>query len=286
MSVFDGVIITGGRGMLAQALADRLRLRGIEPDVRDRTSLDITDFHQLHRLSDFKPSLVINCAAYTKVDLAEQERDKSMLVNGAAVMELAKCARDDGFKLVHFSTDFVFDGRSTRPYLPDDPVNPLSAYGASKYVGEQAVKDLGGLVIRTAWLYGPGGPSFPKTMVDVARAGKSLRVVSDQIGSPTYTYDLADATLDLLDRDARGIYHVTNSGRTTWFDFAGAIFEEFDLKPDLQPITSADWKAMKPQSAIRPAYSVLDLSKFEETVGRRMRPWREALKDFRANAFG
>ena len=119
-------------------------------------------------------------------------------------------------------------------------------------------------------------------MLDVARAGKPLRVVNDQIGAPTLTYDLADATLDLIDRDARGIYHVTNSGQTSWFDFARAIFEEFGLHPDLQPITSADWKQQRPQSAIRPAFSVLDLSRFEETTGRTMRPWREALRAYRA----
>jgi dTDP-4-dehydrorhamnose reductase len=283
MSVYDRVIITGGGGMLAKAIADRLRLRGIDPDVRDRASCDITREDHLDALRKLSPSTIINCAAYTKVDLAEQERERAFAVNAAAVGDLASARGENGTKLVHFSTDFVFDGTGTRPYRVDDPVGPVSAYGASKLAGEEAIRAAGGdgwLIIRTAWLYGPGGPSFPKTMLDVARAGKPLRVVNDQIGAPTFTCDLADATLDLLERDARGIYHVTNSGQTSWFDFARAIFEEFGLQPDLQPITSDDWKKMKPASATRPRYSVLDLSKFEQTVGRAMRDWREALSDF------
>jgi dTDP-4-dehydrorhamnose reductase len=284
MSVYDRVIITGGGGMLARALADRLRLRGITPDVRDRATCDITNPDQLRALVDPAPSIVINGAAYTKVDLAEQERDRAFAVNGAAAGNLARICREIGAKLVHFSTDFVFDGRRTRPYRVDDPVGPVSAYGASKLAGEVALRAAGGddwLIIRTAWLYGPGGPSFPKTMLDVARAGKPLRVVNDQIGSPTFTYDLADATLDLIDRDARGIYHVTNSGQMSWFDFARAIFEEFGLQPDLSPITSDEWKTTKPASATRPRYSVLDLSKFEQTTGRPMRHWSDALRDFK-----
>jgi dTDP-4-dehydrorhamnose reductase len=250
-----------------------------------RREWDISDIPQVELLfEDLRPTLVINCAAYTKVDLAEQEREKAFAANCTGAKNLAIVCQENGAKLVHFSTDFVFDGGSNRPYLPDDATAPLGVYGASKLEGERAIQQVPGLdftIIRTAWLYGPGGPSFPKTMIDVARAGKPLRVVNDQIGSPTFTDDLANATLDLIDREARGMYHVTNSGQTSWFDFARAIFEEWGLKPDLQPTTSAEWKAARPQSATRPAYSVLDLSKFEQTVGRPMRAWREALREFK-----
>jgi len=283
-SLYDRTIITGGNGMLAKALIRALRQRGVEPIALDRAALDITNIDAVLDVAQERlPTLVINCAAYTKVDQCEQESDLAERININGTANLAAAAKASRVKLVHFSTDFVFNGRSTRPYLPTDPTDPLSAYGRSKLGGEVAVREIlrdQGLVIRTAWLYGPGGASFPKTMLDVARAGKPLRVVNDQIGSPTYTDDLAAATLDLLDRNAQGIVHVTNAGQTSWFDFAKAIFEEFDLHPDLQPITSDDWKRMRPQSAIRPAYSVLDLSSFESITGRSMRHWREALRDF------
>jgi dTDP-4-dehydrorhamnose reductase len=139
------------------------------------------------------------------------------------------------------------------------------------------------LILRTAWLYGPGGPCFPQTMLNVARAGKPLKVVSDQIGSPTFTFDLADATLDLIDRDApSGVWHLINSGSVSWHGFAAAIFDEFGVaNADLSPITSADWKRTRPDSATRPAYSVLDTTPYERLTGRPMRPWREALRDYR-----
>ena len=182
---------------------------------------------------------------------------------------------DQGSRLVHFSTDFVFDGSGTRPYRTDDPVNPLSAYGRSKLRGEQAIQSInppGWLIIRTAWLYGPGGPCFPQTMINAAKAGKPLKVVDDQIGSPTFTHDLAEATLDLLDHDAHGLWHLTNSESVSWHGFTAAILDEFGLKTELTTTTSAEWKKLRPASAIRPAYSVLDVEPFERLTGRPMRP--------------
>jgi dTDP-4-dehydrorhamnose reductase len=138
------------------------------------------------------------------------------------------------------------------------------------------------LIIRTSWLYGPNGPNFAQTMLNAARAGKPLTVVDDQIGSPTFTHDLAEATLELIDRGATGIFHATNSGQTTWFEFARAIFEEFNIpNVDLKPISSVKWKELRPTSAIRPAYSVLDCSATEELVGRKLPHWREALHRYR-----
>jgi dTDP-4-dehydrorhamnose reductase len=283
-TLYDSVLVTGGGGMLAHAFAHVLRARGVEPRLVDRKAADVTDEGAMGRLFESsRPTLVLNCAAYTKVDLAEQEEAAADAVNGHAVGTLARLCRRHGALVVHFSTDFVFDGTGRRPYRPDDPTNPLSAYGRSKLLGETELRKMGPswLIVRTAWLYGPGGPCFPQTMTNAARAGKPLRVVDDQVGSPTYTFDLAEATLDLLDHGARGVWHVTNSGSVSWFGFTAAILNEFGLGGDLAPTTSAEWKKLRPQSATRPAYSVLDVEPFAQFVGRPMRPWREALHDYR-----
>src|SRR5690242_14890138 len=269
--------------MLARALARAFNLRGITPVLLDRNSLDVIgDGEAIHETLDkYKPSLVLNCAAYTKVDQAEVERERAMLVNDAQVF--TSICREYAKKYVHYSTDFVFDGASTRPYRPSDPTNPLSVYGQSKLGGEEMVREHFSdyLIIRTAWLYGPDGPNFVRTMLNAAWAGKPLRVVNDQIGSPTFTHDLAEATLNLIDAGATGIFHVTNSGQTTWFDFTRAILEEFDLKADLAPPTSAEWKQLRPNSATRPAYSVLDCSDYERVTGKKLPHWREALHRYR-----
>jgi dTDP-4-dehydrorhamnose reductase len=283
MGIYDRILITGGGGMLAKALVRALRARDLDPIVLDRAALDITDDDQVRQVLEKSglPTLVLNCAAFTKVDLCEEQPQVANAVNASGAAHLAKWATLYGVqRLVHFSTDFVFDGAARRPYRPDDPVHPLSAYGASKLQGEREIAALcpsGSLIIRTAWLYGVGGPCFPQTMISAARAGKQLKVVDDQTGSPTFTDDLATATLHLIDADARGIYHVTNSGQTNWHDFTAAILQEFDLKADLSRTTSADWKKLRPNSAIRPAYSVLDTTGYTQTTGKTMRPWPEAL---------
>jgi dTDP-4-dehydrorhamnose reductase len=283
MALYDSILITGGRGMLAGALQRSLHARAKTPVLLGRDELDITNADAVRQAFErLRPTLVLNCAAYTKVDHAEHERARADDVNGLAVGTLESTARDFGSKLVHYSTDFVFDGTKTQPYTIADPTNPQSAYGASKLLGEQsALKNPDALVVRTAWLYGPGGPCFPRTMVELARQKKPLTVVSDQIGSPTFTYDLAEATLRLLDAGARGIYHVVNQGSVSWFDFTHAILEEFDEKTQFSPIASADWRRQRPNSAMRPAYSVLDVSAYEQTTGHRMRPWRQALREYR-----
>jgi dTDP-4-dehydrorhamnose reductase len=283
MGVYDRVVITGGGGMLAKALALALRARGHEPIVLERARFDVTSFPEVvQTVEKLKPTLVLNCAAHTKVDLCEEQEDLANLINGSAPGVLAAAAKDVGAKFVHYSTDFVFNGTSTRPWREDDPVNPLCAYGRSKLAGEKRVARDGAqwLIIRTAWLYGPGGPCFPMTILNAARAGKPLKVVDDQIGSPTFTYDLAEATVNLLDASASGIFHVVNAGQTSWHDFTAAILQEFGLNADLSRTTSADWKKQRPASATRPAYSVLDTSKYTQTTGQKMRDWREALSAY------
>jgi dTDP-4-dehydrorhamnose reductase len=285
MALYDSILITGGRGMLAHAFAQTLAARGLRAAVAGRGECDIADPAQVVAAFDRHcPTLLINCAAYTKVDLAEKERDAATRANGTGPAILAEQCRRSGAALVHFSTDYVVDGSLRRPLRPDDPVGPHSAYGHSKLEGERAIQSdppPRWLIARTAWLYGPNGPNFVQTMLNIARAGKPLRVVDDQVGSPTYTFDLAAATLDLLDRGAAGVWHVATAGQTSWFDFAKAIFGEWGLSPDLAPTTSAQWKATKPDAATRPAYSVFDLSPLEQLLGRPMRPWREALHAYR-----
>jgi dTDP-4-dehydrorhamnose reductase len=272
--------------MLAQAFRAVLDRFGLQHVDVCRADCDVADAQAVAATFErLRPTLLINCAAYTKVDLAEKEREAAHRANAIGPGVLAAECRRHGTALVHFSTDYVFDGSIRRPLRPEDPVGPQSAYGQSKLEGERAIQaslPARWLIVRTAWLYGPGGPNFVQTMLNVARAGKPLRVVNDQVGSPTYTFDLAGATLNLLDRGASGVWHVSNSGETTWFDFARAIFEAWGLSPDLQPTTSAQWKATKPDSAVRPAYSVFDLTPLTQLLGRPMRSWREALRDYHA----
>jgi dTDP-4-dehydrorhamnose reductase len=281
VSLYDRVLITGGGGMLAYALIRALRIPGVEPIVLGRADLDISNAKLVKEvIGRHEPTLILNCAAYTKVDLCESEVDLATNVNAGGAHAIADAAWMVRAKLVHYSTDFVFDGQKGTPYRPDDAVNPLSMYGKSKRAGEVFIRAnplLDHLIIRTAWLYGPNGPCFPQTMINAAKAGKPLKVVNDQKGTPTFTFDLAEATLDLLDHNAKGIWHLTNSGETTWFDFTAAILEEFNLETDLSPTTSAEWKKLKPSSAIRPAYSVLDVSPYEKLVGKSMPHWRDAL---------
>jgi dTDP-4-dehydrorhamnose reductase len=288
MSIYDRILVTGAGGMLAKAVIHAVKARGLEHVAVDHAALDITDENSVNAAFEkYRPTLTINCAAYTKVDQAEVEPELAMKVNGRGPLLLAVATSDFHSKLVHYSTDFVFNGSGNRPYLESDPTNtlvPLSEYGRSKLGGEIEVQDqapVQHLIIRTAWLYGPGGPCFPQTMINAAKAGKPLKVVDDQVGSPTFTFDLAEATLNLIDHNARGIYHIVNSGQTNWHDFTAAILEEFGLQAELSRTTSAEWKALRPKSAIRPAYSVLDTSAYTQLTGKSMRSWRDALSSYR-----
>ena len=277
------IAVLGSQGQLGRDLVPRLAGRVVS---LTRGDIDLAKPDTIAPvLAALRPDVLVNCAAYNLVDKAEADPDAANAVNSRGVGVLALICNPLGVRLVHFSTDYVFDGTITRPLRPDDPVGPQSAYGKSKLLGEQAIQQAPPqrwMILRTAWLYGAGGPNFVQTMVNVARAGKPLKVVNDQVGSPTYTMDLAQATLELLDAGASGVYHVTNSGQTTWFDFAAAIFQEFGLQPSLSATSSDEWKSTRPDSAIRPRYSVLDGEPVAKLLGRPMRPWREALRAFKA----
>jgi len=284
--IFHSIVVTGGGGMLAKALLRSIALRGLSAVALDRLSCDVTSEADVRRLfRERRPTLVINCAAHTKVDQCEKEPQLAEAINGYAVGLLAETAGRHNTALVHYSTDFVFDGTSARPYRPEDPTNPLSAYGRSKLLGERKLQENAPprwLVLRTAWLYGPGGPCFPQTILNAARAGKPLKVVGDQTGCPTFTHDLAEATLDLLERNAKsGVWHLTNAGSTSWFGFTDAILQEFGLASTtkLSATTAAEWKQLRPDSATRPAYSVLSPRAWEAAGLPAMPEWRDALRE-------
>lgn len=285
MNATNSIVIAGSKGMLAHAVKIQLQKRnlsftGVDADTHDLTKRD--DVQRLFR--ETKPTLLINCAAFTNVDKCEEVPELANAVNGHAVGTLAELSKEYGTKLVHISTDFVFDGSATYPYRPTDTPAPLSEYGRSKLLGEQLLQQHnppGWIIARTAWLYGPNGNCFPQTMLNAARAGKTLRVVNDQHGCPTFTYDLAEALLTLVDANASGIFHLVNSGKTTWFGFTQAIFQEFGVTADLGPQTSAEYKKIKPNSAHRPAWSVLDNSDYTRATGKQLRDWREGLREYR-----
>jgi dTDP-4-dehydrorhamnose reductase len=282
MASSEPILLTGASGMLAGAFR---RITG--PNLRpvDHRECDITSADAIERaINQYSPGIIINCAAYTDVDGAEREPAAADALNGHAVANLARAAKLHAIRLIHFSTDFVFDGTTTRPYRATDPTAPRGAYGRSKLLGEQLLAQINPpdwLIIRTSWLFGSGGKCFPATIVRVARAGKPLRVVNDQVGRPTLTDDLAAATLSLIGRHATGIHHVANTGQTNWHDFAAAILKALNLTADLQPISSADWQAQQPQSARRPTYSVLDTSATEALLPTPLPPWQRALAAYR-----
>jgi dTDP-4-dehydrorhamnose reductase len=282
--IFDRILITGGEGMLAGAFKDVLAMRGQSCTAPGHAPLDVTDASQIQTLfKEVQPTLVLNCAAYTKVDLCEQHPQQAEQVNGRAVGLLAQACSQTGAWLVHFSTDYVFDGSKRQPWRVEDPTEPINAYGRSKLLGETLLRQSAlrrWMLVRTAWLYGPHGPNFVQTILRAARSGRPLEVVADQVGSPTYTLDLAEATLSLLHADAAGLYHLTNAGQASWFEFAQAILRTQGLSVPVSPLSSDQWRGRQPQSAVRPAWSVLDCSAAERVLGRPMRPWIDALSAY------
>jgi len=229
-------------------------------------------------LREHRPDAVINCAAWTKVDAAETEREAAFRANGVGPGLLAAACRDAGVFLVHISTDYVFDGTATAPISEDAATNPIGVYGASKLAGEEAVRAAceRHAIVRTSWLYGQDGPNFVLAMLRLGAEREELRVVADQRGAPTWTGHLAPALLRLAERDAPGTYHLSNSGDTTWADFAAAIMDAAHLPARITPISTADYGAPAP----RPAYSVLDNAAWRALGETPLPPWQEGLRSY------
>lgn len=271
------VVVLGSGGMLGSDLVE-LAPPGSTITAFTHAQLDVTNAGDVERmLGEARPDIVVNATAYTQVDRAESERDLAFAVNARAVGDLATQCEARGIGIVHFSTDYVFDGASARPYSEDDPVNPTSAYGASKRAGEDALRASGArhLLLRTSWLFGEHGRSFPRTMWERATAQTPTRVVNDQIGRPTYTRDLVVATWAAVESGLTGTYHAANEGQTSWFDVAVRIFRAAGAESFLEPCRSIEY----PTPALRPAYSVLDTSKLRD-AGIALPAWSDALNRF------
>jgi dTDP-4-dehydrorhamnose reductase len=230
-------------------------------------------------ISERSPEVVINAAAYTDVDGCETNRERCFAVNAGGVKNVALACRGRGIRIVHFSTDYIFDGRKETPYVETDPPAPLNVYGASKLEGERFLEAFSDhwLLIRTAWLYGQNGKNFVKTILEKSFTVKTLDVVDDQIGAPTYAWDLAAAVGLLIDGGREGIFHLTNRGRCSWYEFACKILEYAGKTGvSVRPIRSQ----VLARSAVRPAWSVLSSRKFSEETGKTMRSWQTALQDY------
>ncbi|NOS35192.1 MAG: dTDP-4-dehydrorhamnose reductase [Deltaproteobacteria bacterium] len=282
------VLVTGAGGQLGRDLQPRLESAGLEGAYLDSTTMDITDREVVFKtITEKRPDVIINCAAYTKVDQAESEPESAFKVNGDGPAILADSAAHVGALMVHISTDFVFDGAKSSPYKEDDAPNPLSVYGKSKLAGEEEItKRLTEyIIVRTAWAYGVHGNNFVKTILRKAGEQEALKVVSDQVGTPTWTGDIADALVKVAmgyreGSTQPGIYHFTDDGVASWHEFASAIIQEAEalgisLKCRVvEPIPTSEY----PLPAERPAYSVLDTERIKKSFGLSIPHWRVSLR--------
>lgn len=273
-------LIAGHKGMLGSRLLSHIQAVSSgqwSAAGLDLPELDITSPGSVAAAFDsHSPDIVINCAAYTNVDGAETDEENAFRVNAVGPELLARAASASGALLVHLSTDFIFDGTKAGPYVEDDAPSPLSVYGKSKWVGEKAVVECASehLVIRTAWLYGPGGKNFVDTILALARERGSIRVVNDQKGSPTFTGMLAEVLWKLATEGARGVFHVAGKGACTWYDLAARAVALAGVGAQVAPVTTEAF----PRPAPRPANSVLDCSKAEAFLARAIDPWQTGLE--------
>ena len=270
------VLVTGASGMLGSDLIDVLKERH---EVLTSGDLDIRDLEGVMELAAKKrPDTIIHAAAFTDVDCAESERETAYQVNVLGTRNVAAAASQTGASLVYISTDYVFNGKKGEEYFEFDEPDPLNFYGKTKYLGELAVRDLTDkfYIVRTSWLFGRNGRNFVSTMVELAERGHEISVVDDQYGSPTYTHDLAGAIGKLIERPAYGVYHITNSGHCSWYDFAREIFHALQMGVKLKPVRSHEF----PRPARRPSFSVLKNYNWIMEGFKPLRSYREALKDY------
>jgi dTDP-4-dehydrorhamnose reductase len=273
------ILITGGSGQLGREITEFFQANHQVFSYSSK-ELDITDKEKVDRvIAQIKPQVVVHTAAYTQVDLAESEQDKAFQVNGLGTRNIAIATEKVGAKLVYISTDYVFDGLAEEPYTEDFPPNPKSVYGKTKLAGENYVKKLSSrfFILRTSWVFGKFGNNFVKTMLRMAQEQNKLTVVHDQIGSPTYTLDLAELISKMIETELYGIYHVSNTGICSWYEFAEAILHNAGMsKIQVIPITTKDF----PRPAPRPAYSVMDHRALRSSGFKVPRHWEEALQHY------
>jgi len=274
-------LVLGGRtGLLGMALCTALQAAGRRAEATGRPGAEDFDKERLAGLiRDCGAGVVFNTWAHTQVDKAEDEPDEARRLNTVLPEIVGRACAQAGVPLVHYSTDFVFGGKADAPRREDDPTDPQSVYGRTKLEGERALLALdppGLLIVRTAWLFGPGKRNFVRTMLDLCRRNNCVSVVHDQVGSPTYTPDLARYSLALAGKGARGVFHVVNSGEASWCELASEALRMAGVPCVVTPVTSADY----PQRARRPAYSALSTERFTRATGLTPRPWVQAVRDY------
>lgn len=272
------VLITGSKGMLGH---DLVKILSKENEIIATThdTLDITDIEEtISTIKEINPDIVINAAAFTAVDAAETDEDLAYQVNVIGTRNLAVACQKADSALVYISTDYVFDGTKGESYREYDTTNPLGVYGKTKYFGEVYIRDLLDkfYIVRTSWLYGYHGPNFITTMLNLAKTHDSINVVSDQIGSPTYTVDLATAINELIKQPKYGIYHITNSDSCSWYEYALEIFKNAGIEIEISPVTTEEYSSPAP----RPKYSVLDNYNWRIEGYNKLRTYKDALKEF------
>ena len=273
------VLVTGVKGQLGYDVVCELEKRGLEAVGVDIEEMDITDAESVDRvLRQSAPDAVIHCAAYTAVDAAEENEALCRRVNADGTRNIAKVCRELDIKMIYISTDYVFSGQGERPWEPEDERDPQSVYGQTKYEGELAVQELleKYFIVRIAWVFGVNGKNFVRTMLKLSENHDTITVVNDQFGSPTYTYDLAGLLVDMVQTEKYGIYHATNEGICSWYDFACAIFREAGISMNVKPVSSAEYGA----KASRPANSRMSKEKLTENGFERLPTWQDALKRY------
>ncbi len=274
------VLVTGANGQLGIDLKKVLKKQGYQDVVcLGRTELNVIDLEKVRKVVQTEePAIIIHCAAYTKVDRAEEDQDQAYLVNAIGARNISIASDRVNAKLVYISTDYVFDGTATAPIHEFEKTNPCNVYGSSKLAGETFCKQFSSkyFIVRTSWLYGEHGNNFVKSMLQLGKEKPELQVVHDQIGSPTFTIDLAERIVDLVQTEKYGTYHISNSGSCSWYEFALKIFQLSDITVNVKPCTSEEFKRPAP----RPKYSVFEHMGLRINGFQAMRHWEEALEDF------
>ncbi len=276
------IIVTGAEGQLGHDVKKIMSQNNHEVFAFGRKDLDITSNDSvLQTITELKPDVIVHCAAYTNVDKAEDDKEMAYKVNAEGTKFIAEAAERVGAKVAYISTDYVFDGSAETPYEVKDQKSPLGVYGDSKSRGEDYIQEISSkyYIIRTAWVYGSNGKNFVKTMLNLADEHTELKIVNDQKGSPTYTYDLAKLILVLSSTEDYGIYHGTNSGECTWYDFAKEIFEIKHLNIKVNPCSTKEF----PRPAPRPKYSVLGSKSLSYIDVEPLRHWKDALREYLLN---
>ena len=272
------ILVTGAGGQLGHDCVISLKARGHDVLAPPHQEMDICDGGKVESyFTENHPEAVVHCAAWTAVDLAEDEPDRCREVNVGGTSNIAEMCGRYGIPMMYFSTDYVFNGKGTRPWKVDDPTGPISVYGKSKRDGEVPVRSLAKhFIVRISWVFGVNGKNFIRTMLRLASSGKDLRVVDDQIGSPTYTKDLAELVSDMIVTDRYGIYHAHNSGECSWYELAMFVFETAGLDPSVEPITTDQF----PMKAARPMNSRMDMSSLSASGFREPPDWKDAVRRY------